>query len=90
MGSINTFCKLLVSPLLPGRTAIAVTEFPDYVQRMMREDQNKKSMLASDYNVSVTKAKIHLVLQLLPTYTAHSVGSSKTTSSIWPSGLSPS
>ena len=54
--------------LLQRRTAIAVTEFPDYVQRMMREDQNKKSMLANDYNVSVYTL---IVLQhLLPTYSS--------------------
>ena len=75
-----------VTPLLSGRTAIAVTEFQDYVQRMMREDQNKKSMLANDYNVSV---RLRYTWFCNFYYlTTHSVGSSKTTSSKLPSGLS--
>ena len=38
---------------MPGRTAIGVTEFPDYVQRMMREDEDKNTMLANEYNMTI-------------------------------------
>ena len=38
---------------MPGRTAIAVSEFPGYVQRMMREDEDKNTMLANEYNMTI-------------------------------------
>ena len=44
----------VLSLLVPEKTAaIAVTEFPDYVQRMMREDEDKNTMLANEYNMTI-------------------------------------
>ena len=45
--------SVCLSLLVPERTAIGVTEFPDYVQRMMREDEHQITMLANEYNLTI-------------------------------------
>ena len=49
---INTV-QLSLSTLDQWKSAITVTDFPDYVLRMTEEDEHNNSLLAQEYHVYI-------------------------------------
>ena len=70
-----------------GNSAVTVMEFPEYVRRIQKKDNGRKSILANEYaEVSISLRNIFSTSKAIPFY-----AEPKTYSTInYHSGLSPS
>ena len=57
--------SLTLFVLVQRKGAIAASNFPDYVQRVMREDEGNSSMLANEYMVSATTCELDVTLTIM-------------------------